>query len=343
MLQLTEQQIQKRFDSLPKNIRDALTSEINTQTILQICQSHYLDEEKTSIIEQLAGLTLLGFVSQEEIKREISENLNLKHKHSEDIAREIDRKIFAPIRMDLEKIYSPVSAMPEIKPPTKRPEPEVKIELEKEIKIEKDGIKIEKEPEPKPAPFPIAPTTPTIPTPVVPTTPVPAEKPFILQQETEAKPVGEKKRGAPPIIGWFRKAMPTGRQEKPEPPIKVELETLGPKIEERKEPIVAKTEAPKQKVIHYREVEMPTPFGKPFGKAQGEAQGEPFGKPAAQPPKETQPPKPAMPAATKTEPPKPFDDTQGKPFGETQGKPEEPKVISLDSFEAVEEKDKQLL
>lgn len=108
---LTEQQIQKRYYSLPDSIRDVLESEKEIETIRKICRSHHLvDEEKALIVEQLAGLVLLGFVSADDLSREISENIHLNKRHSDDIASEINRKFFSPLKSDLEKIYSPAVA-----------------------------------------------------------------------------------------------------------------------------------------------------------------------------------------------------------------------------------------
>lgn len=107
---LTERQIQKRYYSLPDNIRDVLESEKEIETIRKICREHHLvGEEKTLIVEQLAGLVLLGFISADDLGREISENIHLNRQHSGDIVSEISGRIFSPIKSDLEKIYSPAA------------------------------------------------------------------------------------------------------------------------------------------------------------------------------------------------------------------------------------------
>ena len=106
----TEEQLQKRYNSLLQGIKDVLDSKNNIEIVRRICNSHYLDEEKTLIIEQLVGLVLLGFVPIDKLSQEISENLHLDKKHADDIASEIDRKIFSPIKSDLEKVYSPFGA-----------------------------------------------------------------------------------------------------------------------------------------------------------------------------------------------------------------------------------------
>ena len=83
---------------------DVLVSEKNVEILHQICRSHYLiSSDKIIILEQLIGLVLLGFVSIDELSREISENININDKHAGDIVGEIDQKIFAPIKADINK------------------------------------------------------------------------------------------------------------------------------------------------------------------------------------------------------------------------------------------------
>ena len=109
MAQLTEQQILKRFDILPKHIKEFLTAGNNIDAVRQICTFHHFDTERTLMVEELVGLVILGFLSLTELSQKISETLHLNRKHSDDIAMEINRKIFAPIRDEIEKNYSPIS------------------------------------------------------------------------------------------------------------------------------------------------------------------------------------------------------------------------------------------
>lgn len=251
MLKISQQQISERWDILPMSLREALYSPEYGKTIWKIGTEYRLDDRKIGIITGIAGYIVLGFIPFEDLAKEIRESLNFNPEIANSIAREIDRKIFSPIKSDLEKVYSPVAELPEIKPEIK-PEPEPALPVQP--KIEPPMVSPV---ELKPIPLTELPKA-AEPTPVSP------EKPFIIQQETEAEPVAEKKKVTLPAIGWFKKAIP-----KTEAPVKVELEIFGPKVEEKKEPTIAKTEAPKQKVIHYREVEGATPFGKPLEKPQG--------------------------------------------------------------------------
>ena len=53
----------------------------------------------------------VGFIHPEDLAKEIKDALNLNPEIANSIADEIDRKIFNPIRTDLEKIYSPAEAL----------------------------------------------------------------------------------------------------------------------------------------------------------------------------------------------------------------------------------------
>ena len=321
MLQISRQQVLERWGDLPDNLKEALFSESSSGIVWQIGALNHLPEEKISIMATIVGDVIFGFLHSDDLAREIQESLNLNSQIANSISHEINRKIFAPIKIDLEKIYSPISAMPfgaaQSRPETKPPaEPfgDAQGKPETEIKIEKESapkpLEIKPETATKPAVFstimeaqkdPTAkPETPIIP--VAPIVSTPQDKPFILHQETEAKPVGGKQRTSSPAVSWFQKAMPTGklfsaaqgRPEKPgtpASPVKIELEVFGQKTEpfgaaqgKEKEPVSAKTEAPKQRIVHYRETEISTPFGK--------APNRPFSKP------EDSLPKPVKPAIT---------------------------------------------
>ncbi|MEK7087354.1 MAG: hypothetical protein AAB958_01485, partial [Patescibacteria group bacterium] len=189
---ITEQQLQKRLYTLPNNLKDVLDSENNIEVMRKICKAHFLDEEKTLIVEQLIGLILLGFVLIDEFSQEISRNLHLNKKHSDDIAREISNRIFASIKNDLEKAYSPINLSSETKIkdgvlseesvlPAKISEEHI-VDLRKlEAESRESAQKLE-----TPKIF-IAEQKEKIPE--APITQLPSEAPFILHKQEEMKPV----------------------------------------------------------------------------------------------------------------------------------------------------------
>ena len=318
--------------------------------------------EKAAVIPLLLLRLQVKDLEPRNFTQELSSQLNVDYEIAKSIAREIKKQILEPISQALLRLGIDTNLiaigglnLSEIKPEI--PKEEIKPEGTKlPPGAPLQSIEIESS---KPAELPsIADTKTKLPDfePFMPSESISTDKsfdkaqdkPFMIHQEAGIQPVTEKKKIAMPAIGWFKKAlpdrqagMPAGRQEKPkapESPIKVQLETFGQKGgepfdaaqgKEKKESITAKTEIPKQRIVHYREVETPTPFGKPGT------------QPLTQSPKESQPSKIETPTI-KPEPSK--SSLPGKPFGTVQSGPEqptrptEPKVIDLESFFEVTEK-----
>lgn len=226
---LTEQQLQKRYYSLSQKIRDVLDSENNLESIRQICRIHHLnDNEKILIVEQLVGLILLGFVPVNDFSREISENIYLNKQHADDIAADINRKIFLLIRSDLEKVYSPVSEG-EAEAEESRDEI-VSSSIPVEIRKSEPPIKI---------------------------VGMDAE-PMIIHEETEFKPLSESKKSLKPLGGLFE-FLSASRRKKEEPeeanPVRAEVEGIvEPEIENKELRIKdIKPIETKIKVVNYTE------------------------------------------------------------------------------------------
>ncbi len=205
--QITEQELDRRFDSLSIKLRDALTSERNLNIVSDICEKNkILDKEKAAAIHQIIGLTILGFAHYYDIGKEINESLSLNNsKFSNDIAEEINAKIFSPIKDDLENNYHPIiSEVAKTLTPAKILQPEEK-------KLPKILTEIATPQAIKPAPIPISIPIPT-PTPPPKPAGVPVPMPSVLSQSAGASAkVGiaqvtpdRLKPAAPPPPGWSK-------------------------------------------------------------------------------------------------------------------------------------------
>lgn len=101
--------ITDRFASLSDDLQSTLGDFSAVETVRQVCRANYLqDEEKTLIVEQLTALVLMGFLLPDELAGEISINTHIHHKAASAIASEIDEKVFAPIKDQIKKAYSPL-------------------------------------------------------------------------------------------------------------------------------------------------------------------------------------------------------------------------------------------
>lgn len=125
---ITEQELDKRFDTLSGRLKDALTSERSLSVVNQICEKNKItDEEKITIIHQLVGLVILGLIHSYDLGAEINDALSLENpKFSNAIAEELNAKVFLPIKAELENSYHPINSAPaEKKSPLPKPIPAV--------------------------------------------------------------------------------------------------------------------------------------------------------------------------------------------------------------------------
>ena len=284
MLKISRQQLINRRDSLPDNLREALFSEYNSETLWKICEGQHLSEDKIYIIATLAGDVILGFLHPEDLASEIKKDLNLVPELANLIASEIDRKIFTSIRSEIEKAYSPISEGEreerETKPTTdnlqlttdnqqemrdkaepismpieiRKPEPPIKIigfeEEKKEIQLMDSALPYREVPAEN-TQFQKEKETAAI-----------NEEPMIIHEETELKPLSESKKPLKSLSGLFgflsgsTKFTTSKKNEKIEEPAPVKAEVnLDQRPTTDDQQLFKKEEKPtKIKVINYMEV-----------------------------------------------------------------------------------------
>ncbi len=251
---LTEEQIQKRYDSLPIKLRDISDSENAIEMVRQLCRTHHLDEDRVLIIEQLIGLVILGFISVEELSQEIQENIHLNPRHSAELSQEINRKIFSPIKSELEKVYAPPAGAEEVLDlRSKQPVPEI-IKSPVVSRVEPPKIIPESPHLPELGPRLTSAARALEPAPAGEQAREPEEEgPMIIHKETQFEPLLEKKKSLSGLFGAFKK------QEEKKPPSVMAKVDIGGKA---KEPHMAsRVEPPKVRVVHYSEFLTPiTPF-----------------------------------------------------------------------------------
>lgn len=285
MIQIPHQQILDRYDTIPESLKDAGLSPYNTLLIKKIGEANHLTGEKISIILQLVGYVLFGFIHPEDLATEIKTELNIAPEIANAIASEIDRKIFTPIRTDLETVYAPPVAEGVL---TAKPAPEEVLDLRpraKETKPAEEAMfptvetpiaglgaptaevgppvvsppeapkilpqeekpEAVKPPEVSPAVAPSAPVLPTAePGPVA----AREAEPFIIHKEAEFKPLSETKKSLGGLFGFLRR----GGEEKLQKVESVKAEVkIGDKSLKTEPPKITKTEPPKVRVVHYTE------------------------------------------------------------------------------------------
>ena len=77
---LTEQKISEQYKDLPQDLQSALSSANTSITIENIAATYGLNKEQSTMLVQLVGLTLLKFVSFEEMKTQNNSRSSCIHK-----------------------------------------------------------------------------------------------------------------------------------------------------------------------------------------------------------------------------------------------------------------------
>jgi hypothetical protein len=111
MISISQDQTLDRWETLPDVLREAIVSEANSDFVWKTCADEHVPEERTGEAAKVTGYVLLGFLHPEDVAQELKERLNIDPKTANLIEDSLNKRIFAPLRTDIDKIYSPVSKL----------------------------------------------------------------------------------------------------------------------------------------------------------------------------------------------------------------------------------------
>lgn len=98
-----QREIKNRLEKLPKVVRDAITSADTSANLRKLSETHKLHLDQWEILETQVMLTLLAFQELEDLPINIEKNVGVSHEIAEELAIDISRIIFEPIREELER------------------------------------------------------------------------------------------------------------------------------------------------------------------------------------------------------------------------------------------------
>ena len=249
MLKISQKQVLERRDTLPQNLREALSSEQNTDILWRVCEGQHLSEDKIRKVAVIAGDVILGFIHIEDLAKEIKVELNIAPEIANAITSEVNRKIFAPIRADLEKVYAPPIAEPRgLEADLRWQEAPVPPEHIIDLKPKAEEVMA----------VPLSPPPPAPPITQLPITELPEteEGPVIIHKEAEVSTLAPERKSLGGLLGFLT------RKKKEEIEPAVAQVKLGGEILPSAAPTIAKTEPVKPRIVHYTELRKPvSPFG----------------------------------------------------------------------------------
>jgi len=120
----TPEQFWKLYEKLPQELKDALFAEETGNNIYDVCKRNKILENLDQIVEYV-GQVLVGVLPPEEFQETLEKELKLEKDVVKNVAREINRFIFYPVKSSLEELYK-IEIAPPAKPTGITPPPEEK-------------------------------------------------------------------------------------------------------------------------------------------------------------------------------------------------------------------------
>ncbi|MST04313.1 MAG: hypothetical protein EXS49_01975 [Candidatus Pacebacteria bacterium] len=106
MIKITQQEVGSRWRELSLILRESLFSEENSNIVFQISGAKKLNEKIIDQILLTAGDVLMGFVPLDTVKiaDELAERTGIDKQIAYEISQELNRKIFEPLKTEIEDI-----------------------------------------------------------------------------------------------------------------------------------------------------------------------------------------------------------------------------------------------
>ena len=107
MAQLSDKELNEifveRLKLLPKVVRDAITSVDIKKQLQELANQHKLHLDQWQVLENEVMLTLLGFDNPENLAENIKKEVNVSDEIAAQLASDISRIVYEPIRQELER------------------------------------------------------------------------------------------------------------------------------------------------------------------------------------------------------------------------------------------------
>lgn len=117
MQDIPQEKVIKRFQSLPESLQEAIFSQSGTDTVRKSCVLRDIPKSKISLIDQLTGRVLLGYLQPEGFAFEIQKEAGIDALKATQVAHDIDTEIFSEVRLELKKLYPPTIQTPTVQRP----------------------------------------------------------------------------------------------------------------------------------------------------------------------------------------------------------------------------------
>jgi len=119
------EQLWKLYEKLPEELKEAIFSVETADNIDNICQRNKVEEKKVPEVAKYTGRVLMGLLPPDEFENALVKEVKLKAEIAKNVAREITRFIFFPVKEVLSQLYqveiAPPARPPGVVPPEAKP------------------------------------------------------------------------------------------------------------------------------------------------------------------------------------------------------------------------------
>ena len=105
MRQYTQEQFEELFDKLPEELQEAIFSVKTSEAVLSACENNGITDKRVSEVAKYTGQVLMGVVLASEFQEVLQKEVGLSKNVAKEIAREINRFVFYPMKPELDQIH----------------------------------------------------------------------------------------------------------------------------------------------------------------------------------------------------------------------------------------------
>lgn len=139
MAELSQQDLNKKIKSLPKDLRDAFFSEEVSETILEIGKKFGLRIDKVGEFGDETSSVMIGLTPPKDYIKNLAARLEMDPIKIREIAEEVNKKVFQPVRESLKRLHGLAEEKKE-PPVVSKVEPAVVSKVEPKPEIIKPSV-----------------------------------------------------------------------------------------------------------------------------------------------------------------------------------------------------------
>ena len=101
----TKEQVQKAYEKLPEELQEALFSIETTDAVANASTRQNISSLNHTKITEYVGYVLLGLILPQDFEGLLQEEIGMSKKIVKEVAREINRFVFYPVKPALEQLH----------------------------------------------------------------------------------------------------------------------------------------------------------------------------------------------------------------------------------------------